>query len=75
VEAARVERRLAAILAVDIVGLVEKAAASTLAAIRTLRADATDPPFVKHHGRVVELAGAGNNRTATTIGSRRERCR
>jgi len=78
VEAARVERRLAAILAGDIVGysgLVEKDAAGTLAAIRKLRAEVIDPLLVKHHGRVVELADAGNSRTATTtIGSRRERC-
>jgi len=78
VEAARVERRLAAVVAVDIVGysgLVDKDAAGTLAAIPKLRADVIYPPLVKHHGRAVELAGAGNVSTATTtIWPRRERC-
>ena len=43
---ARVERRLAAILAADIVGysrLVERDEAKTLAAIRSLRAEASIP--------------------------------
>ena len=61
-EAVQVERRLAAILAVDIVGysrLVEEDEAATLAAIRQLRAEVIDPLLVKHHGRVVKLMGDG----------------
>jgi hypothetical protein len=58
VEANQIERRLAAILATDIVGysrLVEKDEASTLAAIRKLRAEVIDPLLAKYHGRVVKL--------------------
>ena len=61
-EANQVERRLAAILATDIVGysrLVEKDEAGTLAAIRKLRAEVIDPLLAKHHGRVVKLMGDG----------------
>jgi TolB-like protein/class 3 adenylate cyclase/rhodanese-related sulfurtransferase/Flp pilus assembly protein TadD len=62
VEAVRVERRLAAILAADIVGysrLVEQDEADTLAAIRQLRAEVIDPLVAKHHGRIVKLMGDG----------------
>ena len=61
-EAAQVERRLAAILAADVVGysrLVEKDEARTLAAIRQLRAEVIDPELANHHGRVVKLMGDG----------------
>ena len=60
--AARVERRLAAILAADIVGysrLIERDEAATLAAIRALRAEAIDPLLAEHHGRIVKLMGDG----------------
>jgi hypothetical protein len=58
----RVERRLAAILAADIVGyarLVEQDEAGTLAAIRDLRREAIDPLLAGHHGRIVKLMGDG----------------
>ena len=59
---ARVERRLAAILAADIVGysrLVERDEAATLAAIRSLRAETIDPLLAEHYGRIVKLMGDG----------------
>jgi TolB-like protein/class 3 adenylate cyclase len=57
-----VERRLAAILAADIVGysrLVERDEAETLAAIKRLRRETVDPLLAKHHGRIVKLMGDG----------------
>ena len=59
---ARAERRLAAILAADIVGysrLVEEDEAATLAAIRELRASPIDPLLAEHKGRIVKLMGDG----------------
>ncbi|MEK1886353.1 MAG: rhodanese-like domain-containing protein [Phyllobacterium sp.] len=56
------ERRLVAILAVDIVGysrLVEADEAGTLTAIRQLRSKVTDPLLVEYHGRIVKLMGDG----------------
>ena len=58
----RPERRLAAILAADIVGysrLVEQDEAATLAAIRDLRTDVIDPLLAGHQGRIVKLMGDG----------------
>ena len=58
----RVERRLAAILAADIVGysrLVEKDEAGTLAAIKRLREGTIDPLLAEHQGRIVKLMGDG----------------
>ena len=58
----RVERRLAAILAADIVGysrLVEQDEAGTLAAIKALREQAIDPLLAEHQGRMVKLMGDG----------------
>jgi class 3 adenylate cyclase len=60
--AARAERRLAAIMAADIVGyskLVERDEAGTLDAIRSLRREAIDPLLAEHHGRIVKLMGDG----------------
>jgi TolB-like protein/class 3 adenylate cyclase len=57
-----VERRLAAILAADVVGysrLVERDEAGTLAALRKLRAEVIDPLLATHHGRIVKLMGDG----------------
>jgi adenylate cyclase len=62
VEAVRVDRRLAAILAADIVGysrLIERDEAGTLTAIRKLRAEVIEPLVAKHRGRVVKLMGDG----------------
>ena len=59
---ARAERRLAAIMAADIVGysrLVEQDEAGTLAAIRELRREVIDPLLAEHHGRIVKLMGDG----------------
>ena len=58
----RVERRLAAILAADIVGysrLVERDETGTLAAIKGLRVEVIDPLLAEHHGRIVKLTGDG----------------
>lgn len=59
---ARTERRLAAILAADVVGysrLVEADEAATLAAIKALRQEVIDPLLAEHHGRIVKLMGDG----------------
>lgn len=59
---ARVERRLAAILAADVVGfsrLVERDEAGTLATIRDLRREVIDPLLGEHKGRTVKLMGDG----------------
>jgi adenylate cyclase len=58
----RVERRLAAIMATDIVGysrLVEADEARTLAAIRSLRATTLSPLIADCKGRIVKLIGDG----------------
>ena len=59
---ARVERRLAAIMATDIVGyssLIEKDEARTLASIKALRAEVINPLLEAHKGRVAKLMGDG----------------
>jgi len=58
----RVERRLSAILAADIVGysrLIEADEAGTLAAIRNLRQQVLDPLLREHKGRTIKLMGDG----------------
>ena len=58
----RVERRLAAILAADMVGysrMVERDEAGTLEAFRALRREVIDPLLGEHHGRIVKLMGDG----------------
>ncbi len=60
--AARVERRLAAIMAADIVGysrLIDVDEAATLTAIKTLRAEVVNPILAEHKGRIVKLMGDG----------------
>ena len=55
-----VERRLAAILATDVVGysrLVEKDEAGTLSTLKALRREVIDPLLTEHHGRIVKLMG------------------
>jgi class 3 adenylate cyclase/TolB-like protein/Flp pilus assembly protein TadD len=57
-----VERRLAAILAADVVGYSRLMAADeegTLARLRALRAERIDPTVAQHHGRIVKLMGDG----------------
>jgi TolB-like protein/class 3 adenylate cyclase len=55
-------RKLAAILAADVVGYSRLAGADedrTLARLRALRSDLTDPTVAVHHGRVVKRTGDG----------------
>lgn len=55
-------RRLAAILAADVVGysrLMEADEAETLAALNSHRNDLTDPLVAEHDGRIVKLMGDG----------------
>ena len=57
---ARIERRLAAIMATDIVGyssLIERDEARTLASIRAIRAEVINPVLESHKGRVAKLMG------------------
>ncbi len=56
------KRRLAAILAADVVGysrLIRADEEGTIAALRALRADLIDPKIAEHHGRIVKLMGDG----------------
>src|SRR5947208_11716167 len=55
-------RKLAAILAADVVGYSRLASADedrTLARLRALRSDLIDPTIAVHHGRVVKRMGDG----------------
>src|SRR6266852_5310119 len=59
---ARVERRLAAILAADVAGysrLVEADEEGTLGRLKALRAKVIDPKIARHHGRIVKTTGDG----------------
>ena len=56
------ERRLAAILAADVVGysrLVRADEDGTLSRIKTLRSEVVDPTVAEHRGRIVKLMGDG----------------
>src|SRR5882724_12765951 len=56
------ERRLAAILSVDVVGysrLMEQDEAGTFERLRTYRKELIEPGIAKHHGRVFKLMGDG----------------
>ncbi len=56
------ERRLAAILATDVVGysrMVRADEESALAALKTLRLDLIEPKIAEHYGRIVKLMGDG----------------
>ncbi len=58
----RVPRRLAAILATDVVGfsrLMEADESGTLAQLKSLREDIFDVGLAKHNGRVVKTMGDG----------------
>src|SRR5438270_14083061 len=58
----RVERRLAAILAVDVAGysrLMGKDEEGTLAALRAVRRELGDPKIAEHRGRIVKTTGDG----------------
>jgi adenylate cyclase len=57
-----VERRLAAILAADVVRyshLIEQDEAGTLSALKDLRREVIEPQLAAHHGRIVKLMGDG----------------
>ena len=59
---ARVERKLAAILAVDVAGysrLMGEDEEGTLAALRTIRRELGDPKIKEHRGRIVKTTGDG----------------
>jgi adenylate cyclase len=59
---ARVERRLAAILAADVAGysrLMGVDEEGTLAALKTLRRELIDPKIAEHRGRIVKTTGDG----------------
>jgi TolB-like protein/class 3 adenylate cyclase len=59
---ARVDRRLAAILAADVAGysrLIEADEEGTLGRLKTLRAEIIDPRIAGHHGRIVKTTGDG----------------
>src|SRR5215471_7818378 len=61
-EAPSVERRLAAILAADVVGysrLMEVDEAGTLARLKTVRLELIDPALTKCKGRVIKTTGDG----------------
>ena len=56
------ERRLAAVLAADVVGysrLMGADEAGTLAALKSHREDLIDPEIAEHYGRIVKLMGDG----------------
>ncbi len=56
------QRRLAAILAADVVGysrLMGEDEAATLAALKAHREDLIEPKIAEHEGRVVKLMGDG----------------
>jgi len=58
----RVERRLAAILAVDVAGYSRLMGADeegTLAALRSVRRELGDPKIAEHRGRIVKTTGDG----------------
>jgi adenylate cyclase len=58
----RIERQLAAILAVDVVGYSRLMGADeegTLAALRAVRRELSDPKIKEHHGRIVKTMGDG----------------
>ena len=58
----RVERRLAAILAADVVGysrLIGADEAGTLAAFKTIKSELFDPTTAAHNGRLVKTTGDG----------------
>jgi adenylate cyclase len=60
--ATRAERRLAAMMAADVVGysrLIERDEARTIARLKAVRASLTNPLLAEYHGRIVKLMGDG----------------
>jgi class 3 adenylate cyclase len=71
---ARVERRLAAILAADVVGysrLMERDEDRTLARLKALREELIDPLIAEQQGRVVKLMGDGAPSSSSRASSTR----
>ncbi len=61
-DAPRVQRRLAAILAADVVGFsafMGKDEEGTLERVKSLRREVIDPKVKEHHGRVFKTTGDG----------------
>src|SRR6202051_4651328 len=61
-ESSTVQRRLAAILAADVVGysrLMSSDEMGTLKALKDHRRDLIDPAIAAHHGRIVKTTGDG----------------
>jgi adenylate cyclase len=61
-EQPRVERRLAAVLAADVAGysrLIGADEEGTLAALKAIRQQVTDPAIAEHRGRIVKTTGDG----------------
>lgn len=59
---AREQRRLAAIVAADVVGysrMMGRDESGTLAALKAVRHDVVDPTIAEHHGRLVKTTGDG----------------
>src|SRR5215475_2542763 len=58
----RIQRRLAAILAADVVGysrMMQADEARTLVALKARRAEVLQPLVARYHGRIVKLMGDG----------------
>ena len=58
----RAQRRLAAVLAADVVGysrLMEEDESGTLAALKARRKQVLEPLVTRHHGRLFKVAGDG----------------
>jgi adenylate cyclase len=75
---ARAERRLAAILATDVVGYSRLMGGdeegSTLAALKSLRKCLIDPKIAEHRGRIVKTTGDGAFVRVCQRGRRRALC-
>ncbi len=72
----RVSRRLAAILAADVVGysrLVGQNEEGTITRLNTLRTEVLDPGIARHNGRMVKIRGRRNRYAVHTPFARVER--
>ncbi len=67
----RVDRRLTAILAADVVGysrLMSADEEGALAALKAIRRELGDPKIAEHRGRIVKTTGDGLGRLSTLSG-------
>ena len=72
------ERRLAAVVAADMVGysrLMEVDEAGTLARLKTHRIELIDPAITKNHGRIIKTTGDGMLVEFASVGRRGALCR